>query len=471
VTHTPAVGVRAGRIGGRSTSLNWGWPSALRSALPPTLVVALVLAVGGLAVAPRPVAALTDSLDLSATYNVAAEINWAEGSLTVSSTAHVTNSTPNTVDRLTFNLLPLRLGRIQFGEILAGGAPAYAVASDQSVVVALAAPLGPTEETHVTIDYKAFFNTSTSGKKALFMKKNGTAAAYRWIPWLSREQRFKTPNFGETWVTGVSPHVSVTFTSDVPLTIATSGTGGTEAGGTQAGGQPAEGLRQTFEASWVRDFNFAASPDFKVRSEEWNGISVDIFYRVTSPSRLWNWTRRAMERFSSELGPYPYSHLSVVETPAGVGMESPGMTWVDATLPKSTFPYIVVHETAHQWFYAVIGNNQAADPFVDEALADFLTRDLLGNFRRSTCPDDRLDKTVYEYVGRCYPEVIYVQGGLYLKAYMDEVGREVFWAGMQQFYRDRAFGLSGTHALLDHLDAASGFDSTRHATRFPSLFQ
>ncbi len=27
------------------------------------------------------------------------------------------------------------------------------------------------------------------------------------------------------------------------------------------------------------------------------------------------------------------------------------MTWVDATLAKSRFPYIVVHETSHQWFY------------------------------------------------------------------------------------------------------------------------
>ena len=103
-------------------------------------------------------------------------------------------------------------------------------------------------------------------------------------------------------------------------------------------------------------------------------------------------------------------------------------------------------------------------------MGDFLTRDLLGSFRRSDCAEARLDKTVYGYQGRCYNEVIYVQGGLYLRDYKDEVGANTFWSGLNNFYRDRKFEIASTRSLLDHLDAASGFKSQRHEDRFPSLY-
>ena len=80
------------------------------------------------------------------------------------------------------------------------------------------------------------------------------------------------------------------------------------------------------------------------------------------------WTLAALQQFSDKIGAYPWDHFDVAETPAGVGMESPAMTWIDATLAKSRFAYIVVHETAHQWFYSLVGNNQATEPFLDEQL-------------------------------------------------------------------------------------------------------
>jgi aminopeptidase N len=182
------------------------------------------------------------------------------------------------------------------------------------------------------------------------------------------------------------------------------------------------------------------------------------------------WTLRSLQRFSDKVGGYPYDQLDVAETPAGVGMESPGMIWVDSTIASSRFTYIVVHEMAHQWFYGVVGNNQGTMPFVDEAMADFLTRDLLNSFRSSACARARLDGTVWDYRGRCYPEVIYVQGGLYLRNYREEVGAADFWAGMHNFYVNHKFRIADTRDLLDALDAASGFNSQQHEERFPRLY-
>ena len=123
--------------------------------------------------------------------------------------------------KLAFNLLPLKLGHIQEITANVGKQTVTPTVSDQTLLIVLPNALAPGEEVNVTIGYKATFNTNTGGKKSLFMKKNGIAAAYRWIPWLSRQQKFSTPNFGESWVTGTSPRVTVTLTSGAGLIYAT----------------------------------------------------------------------------------------------------------------------------------------------------------------------------------------------------------------------------------------------------------
>jgi len=439
----------------------WSWSPALRSALLATFVATCLIGSLGtwLFVGAGPVSAAPNSLGLRATYDVDASINWSQGAMNVSSIAHVTNTTSGPVSKLTFNLLPLRLSKVTELAASAGGQQVTPNVTDQSLIITLPGTIAPNEEINVRIDYRAIFNSNTGGKRSLLMKKNGIAAAYRWIPWLSRQQQFNTPNFGESWVTAVSPRVTVRFTSDVALKYATSGkkTGGS-------------GQAQTFVATDVRDFNFSASPDYSVKNVSWGGISINVFYKTYDPDKLLTWTISAFERFTDKVGAYPHDQFTVAETPAGVGMESPGLVWIDSTLAQSRFAYIVVHEVSHQWFYSTVGNNQATEPFVDEALGDFLTRDLLGSFRNSDCAEARLDRSVYNYTGRCYNEVIYVQGGLYLRDYKAEVGDNSFWAGINDFYRERKFGIASIRSLLDHLDAASGFNSQRHEDRFPSLY-
>ena len=458
---TPAVVVRAGRNGGLPARAVSGWPSVVRSALlrrGNASVIALGV-VACLAFSSIAVTAAPNSLPLRASYRVRATINAIQGSLTVASTARIRNTTRDPVDRLTFNLLPLRLGHAELGRVTVRGKRVTPIAYGQSVVVPLPRPLKPRESIHVTIAYRALFNTTTRGKRSLFTNAEGVITAYRWIPWLSRAQKFAAPNFGETWVTAVSPRVVVTVRHDVPMTFATSGR--------RASGNA---HKSTFIATNVRDFNFAASADYKLKRVTWRGIGIEFHYRGESPDRIIRLTIRALTHFTRKIGPYPYNRLSIAESPAGVGMESPALTWIDTTIPEPELPYVIAHELAHQWFYGAVGNNQAATPFLDEALADFLARDLLSDFRRSECAKARLDKSVYEYSARCYAEVIYVQGGLYLDRYKTEVGHRRFWKGLSQFYRDWRLRITGTSRLLDALDEATGYDSNRHADRFPSLY-
>jgi hypothetical protein len=114
-----------------------------------------------------------------------------------------------------------------------------------------------------------------------------------------------------------------------------------------------------------------------------------------------------------------------------------------------------------------VGNDQALEPFADEALADFMARNLLDRFVPSQCPTGWLDSTIYD-LGDCYPWVVYVQGNLWLKAYRDQVGSATFWHGVADYYAENRFGIGGTLKLLNALDAAA--DKPQLHDRFPSLY-
>jgi hypothetical protein len=416
-----------------------------------------------LGVAPVPTAAAADasnSLGLTATYDVSATIHWSENRLSVTSVATVTNTTDSVVDAMTFSFIPARIGRLALHEVRVGDEGANAQVDDANLIVSMPLPLDPGAQTTVTIVYDATFNTGAKKKKWLFAKIDNVVTAYRWIPWLSKRHSWSTPNFGESYVTQAASDVRVTLSSDrAGVKYATSGRQTESTGPTQV-----------FVAHNVRDFNFSASPRYKVSTIQHNGVALSTYRFSLKASALSGFTRTALDEFSDKIGPYPYETLNVAEIPRGGGMESPGMLWIPSNATSATRKrYLISHEVAHQWFYAAVGNDQATQPFADEALAEFLVRTIIG-FRSSTCGETRLDGSVYDYGSRCYYEVIYVQGADYLSDYRDRVGDEAFWAGLRAYYDKFRFGIGGTFELLQTLDEQAGESGGGHELRFPSFY-
>jgi hypothetical protein len=397
------------------------------------------------------------SLGLSATYDVKATLNHGAGTLAVDSTATVTNATPEPVSQLDFNLAALRIGAFTRGVTQVDGVAAISTIDDQTITVGLPGPLGAGATTSVRITYSARLATNKNDKNWLFAKLNGTVQAYRWIPWLSRATRFNRPNAGDPFVTGVSPHVRVRITSERKLDFATSGDR-----------TAVSGLTQTFEASQVRDFNFTARPTYQTLSARAAGVNIVVHYSSLSGTKLLNWAKRSVETFTRLVGPYPYPTLRVVETGGGHAMEAPAMAWI----PRGStgLGWLVAHEVAHQWFYAVVGNDQAQEPFADEALVTLLTREATGKRKGTSCAQKSLDRTIYEYRS-CYYGVIYVQGADYLAAYRSRVGEQAFWDGIRAYYQAHSFGIGGTRQLLDTLDGvAPSSAGVGHHARFPRYY-
>jgi hypothetical protein len=417
----------------------------------------------GFLAAPAGVAAADapNSLGLTATYDVSANIAWGANAMSVTSTANVTNTTEAPVEALTFNFIPARIGHMSLREVRVGEDGANAQVDDANLIVQLPVPLDAGAQTVVTIGYDATFNTSARRKKWLFSKKYDVVTAYRWIPWLSKPHAWSTPNFGEPYVTQAASDVRVTLSSDrADVKYATSGTH-TESNGNSF----------TFVAHNVRDFNFSASPRYRVTAEDRNGVRLAFYTLSLSPTSLAKSARFAYDTFSARVGPYPYETLSLAEIPVGGGMESPALLWIPSNATRAARRrYLVTHEIAHQWFYGVVGNDQASDPFADEAMSEFLTRTVIG-FRDSRCALANLDGSVYDYGSACYYEIVYVQGADYLNDYRQRIGDDAFWAGVRAYYERFRFGLTGTLELLGTLDEQAPEGSGGgHQGRFPSLF-
>ncbi|HEV7205284.1 MAG TPA: M1 family aminopeptidase [Jatrophihabitans sp.] len=76
---------------------------------------------------------------------------------------------------------------------------------------------------------------------------------------------------------------------------------------------------------------------------------------------------RALRELSARFGPFPFPSLSVARLPAQGG----GIEYPSSILMLDGSRLVAVHETAHQWFYGMVGDSQALHPWLDEAFAEY----------------------------------------------------------------------------------------------------
>jgi len=92
--------------------------------------------------------------------------------------------------------------------------------------------------------------------------------------------------------------------------------------------------------------------------------------------RALNDAKKALETFSALYGDYPYPAYTLcsVDFPFG-GMEYPGLCMVGEGYylesRKDTLELVIAHETAHQWFYGLVGSDQVKNSWQDEALSEY----------------------------------------------------------------------------------------------------
>jgi hypothetical protein len=128
-----------------------------------------------------------------------------------------------------------------------------------------------------------------------------------------------------------------------------------------------------FSADSVRDFAFAAAPNFRWDASGYDGILIHTYYRATATrwpeaNRM---AREAVKHFSEQWLRYPYPQMSSVEGPIE-GMEYPMITFDPAGPSREELQWVVAHEIGHQWMPMVVGVNERLYPWMDEGFNTFI---------------------------------------------------------------------------------------------------
>jgi hypothetical protein len=401
------------------------------------------------------------SLDLRVSYDVSLGLRYDTGSFTVDTLMTIENTSGGPIDRLELNTIAARLGGLQMRAASVASKAVNVTVDDQTLIVPLGGVLPDGGMVQARLIFRSTLRSTLGGPNWMFARANGIVDAYRWLPWVSRKLAFDRPNIGDPWITPVSPSVRVKITTDRTLVFATSGER-----------IAATGLTQTFEAKNVRDFSITASPDYRTGSVVVGDTTIRVYYRPGGPgTTLLAQAKNAIAKMEALVGPYPYKTYRVAQSAGGYAIESPGLVWIPRAAPSANLAYLVHHETAHQWFYGLVGSDQANEPFTDEAMADFLTRHVLGTRRSSRCGTARLDLSIYRYSSACYYEVIYIQGGNFVNDLRVRMGSTPFWTGVRAYIAENRFALAPTKTLLDTLDAHTTLDLVpRYEPRFPRLY-
>ena len=132
----------------------------------------------------------------------------------------------------------------------------------------------------------------------------------------------------------------------------------------------------TFDAPAMRDFGLVISQSYHTAQKMQDGVLVTACAKSAAQAKeLLRFGCKALGFYHEAFGAYPYPSytLAQVSFPVG-GMEYPGFAMISTEMLQKggrELEYVVAHETAHQWWYAVVGSDGWHQAWQDEALCEF----------------------------------------------------------------------------------------------------
>jgi len=187
-------------------------------------------------------------------------------------------------------------------------------------------------------------------------------------------------------------------------------------------------------------------------------------------------TAQALLLYSRLFGPYPFPELDVVEVSlkGAAGVEYPGLILAGETYLERYpadplfFTMIFAHEVAHQWWYAQVGNDQVAEPWLDEALTTYssglyfesvgMFADILSYWQasyqrgRARNPTATVASPLWEFPdGAGYGGIVYSGGALFLHEVRLRMGDTAFLRGLRRYLEEYRWRIATGRDLLSIL--------------------
>lgn len=440
-------------------------------------------------------------------YRIGATFDPDRKTITGAETVRYTNTETAPLNEVYFRLYvnaPLyKEGGMTVDQVAVNGAPATtALEVDETALkVALPQPLAPGQQIEISLRFTTTIPTSGGGY-GIFNAADGIWALYNWHPevdvyensgWLLSP----VSEQGDPTNTDAANY-EVTFTAPESYTIVASGSEIKPAAAKN--GQVAHRL----VSGLTRNFVIVASDRFQRATRPIGAVNVSSYYLPANQQggqAALDAAAKALDLFSRRFGPYPYSEFDVAQVALGggaAGMESTGLVMIGSELydqPTSqlgavgslvpgiegmnVLAFTTAHETAHQWWYSVVGSDAYKQPWLDESITNWssafyvdetvskdagaLARDLFiaSGYRASLQQgDQRLDQPVDRFNGQSYGRIVYGKGALMYDVLRKELGDDTFFAFLRRYYQEQRFDRADGREWLQVLNAAAGKDMT-----------
>lgn len=233
-----------------------------------------------------------------------------------------------------------------------------------------------------------------------------------------------------------------------------------------------------FRLARARGFAFAVSDRLVVSQTDVMAIPVRVYHlpeHAAAGQATLRAVREALPLFAQTYGPYPYAELTIIEAAQFGGMEYSALItfsrdwFADYRPPPAGEDFgadllvrFIVHELGHQWWYGAVGNDQAHEPWLDEALARYgevLYYESLhpAHLAWWEAPSkgmatQPINRPIYRFADTTsYVQAVYVSGTRFLLAVRRLLGEPAFTATLQEYrrrYEDQLVAGAGLLALL-----------------------
>jgi hypothetical protein len=413
-------------------------------------------------------------------YSLEVDLDYEQAAVTVDQRVRFQNQTGQALDRIVFQAAPAALGIFQLERASLDGQPVETLLDGSVLELLLPTALAPGASVEPRLEFSLDVPRLTGrigvGQQAL------TLAG--WFPLLAPHRgdwlRFQYTDVGDAFVSEVADF-AVKLSTSRPLVVASTGR-------QVEGGSPDTRFR--LQASGVRDFALSLSPAYQTVEAQADGVTVRAFTTSAARGRTYaQAAARFLAWYAERLGPYPYRALSLAEAnlpTSFAGLEYPGLILLTPTLGEpspfegSPPDYLIGHEVAHQWFYSLVGNDQVADPWLDEAFAQYLpywyyrgvapgrfaeawNRGVAGGLdgRGRAAGGQTVDATVFDFPSDGpYFTAVYRQGAFFLDRLRQTMGEAAFEAALRDQVATFGDKLATPLATLDLFQRHSPVDLT-----------
>ncbi|MDE6293581.1 MAG: M1 family metallopeptidase [Clostridiales bacterium] len=235
-------------------------------------------------------------------------------------------------------------------------------------------------------------------------------------------------------------------------------------------------------ANSVRDFAAVLGEYEKMSGLSGSTIVNYYYYSDADPEKALNAAIDSLRIFGDKFGAYPYKEYTVVQTGfLQGGMEYPALSMISDAYSGDSKLDIIVHETAHQWWYGTVGNDEVKYSWLDEAMAEYSTMmfyeyadgykytfegkraDALSaymlyceTYKNNGRGDTTMTRAINEYANETeYSYMIYVKGALMLDDIRNTIGTDKFMTGLKQYYKDNKYGIAQPQNLIGAMEKAS----------------